>query len=398
MSFESREGGLVRPRAIFLAGLGLAVLVGLGFLASALFAGAAALLGSVVQCAVAGYIAYRYAFYSTKGARLVAGRLSVDDVGTLRFGERVLARRGDLARALVTPTDGALLVQLVRKGARPPIHVRVADDAEAQALLVALGQDAGHAAAQMVIASRVMAMPILKQLAVLLWPYPILIAALPHLAHGALPGAAVAAVLYTALLSLWPTTVRVGTDGVFTSWLGRRRFLAHEGTIGASFFHEVVGGKNYYGVDVVRRDGERVRLATGQGAVGEMQARQLEHRIREAADLRGRGDAGTIARGDRSLPDWLRDLRRLGAGATHHRSAATPPDVLLRIVEDSGATEEARAGAAVAAVTGGDEEARARVRVAAETSASPELRALLADIADGADDDALVPAIEALRR
>ena len=46
----------------------------------------------------------------------------------------------------------------------------------------------------------------------------------------------------------------------------------------------------------------------------------------------------------------LRLLRRIGAGAYDHRTSAVPTEALLRVVEDSAASAEERASAAIAAL------------------------------------------------
>ena len=408
-TFEIANGGLVRPRRLYLAGAAVAATLAAFVMAGAISAWSFVPLFALIHCSVLGLIALRYAFYSPGGASVLPGALHIDANGQLLFrpqeggAARVIARRDELTRALVTPTNGVMLVQLVRKGPRPPIYVRVEDEEEAQALLRALGQDAGHMAVELRIASWVLGLGIAHHLAVIVGTLAVFTMAWgiagPDFIHVFLRLLPLWG-LCVLVLTLWPMKVRVGTDGVLTRWLGRSRFYPHAETRAATVYDESIAMKRQHGVLVVRQNGERVRLPTGQSEIGAIAARQLCQRINEAAGLARSGVPGTTAvqRGERALVDWITDLRRQGAGATGHRTAATPPDVLLRLVEDSAAPAESRAGAAVVAITAGGDEARERVRLAAERSASPRLRVALTRIADEAEDEAIIEAIEAIER
>jgi hypothetical protein len=111
--------------------------------------------------------------------------------------------------------------------------------------------------------------------------------------------------------------------------------------------------------------------------------------------------AHALVRGGKSLLEWVRDLKRIGAGVVDHRTPAVPIDVLLRVVEDSAADAADRASAALAAISHASPDAKRRVRVAAEATASPHLRVALTRIAEDAsnsDDDLLATVLDDLEK
>lgn len=93
--------------------------------------------------------------------------------------------------------------------------------------------------------------------------------------------------------------------------------------------------------------------------------------------------------------DWVRTLRRLGAGVHGLRTPAVPHEVLLGLVEDSSAPPIERASAAVAVLASADPELHRRVHVAAATAASPKLRIAL-DRITSATEDQIATALEDL--
>jgi len=84
-------------------------------------------------------------------------------------------------------------------------------------------------------------------------------------------------------------------------------------------------------------------------------------------------------------------------GGGSYRDPAARGDDLWRVVEDTSAPEDARAGAAVALRN--EDGAHPRLRIAAEAVASPKLRVALEKASDpAADDEALDEALEAFDR
>ncbi len=373
--------------------------------AAAVLAGAPGLAVMTIHCLLFGTMAIGYGLQSTKNPLFHYGTLTLDDAA-LSLDGRPLVRREELKQAFVVPIKEAILVRLEHRGRlRPPIFVRVRDHDEAAALLRELGFDAEHVAAQMRIASGLLAMSAAAQLGFTLSPLlfflPGVLFASAVLHSASLVFAMIGALLaYLFTLSFAPTTVRVGTDGVVTRWLGRTRFIEHARIQTVKTYDEYLATKRQRGVRLVLTGGEEVRLPTGQMDVGESEAARLAQRIEEAREAHRRGTAGgatdVLARGERDVRAWVKFLRGVGAGAVDTRSPALPTDVLLQVVEDSRAAPVARASAAVAAIESGDEDARRRVRIAAETTASPRLRVALETISGETDDERLAETLARL--
>lgn len=409
-TFESADGsaGLVRPKLSYLVASAACGAVGAALLATAFVTGAYALISVIVNCVIIGAIAMRYGLMSTRKAHVAPGMLRVDRhqrllFQALRGREEVLAHRSELTHGFIAPTEGAMLVRLTRN-VNVPLFVRVRDASEGERLLLALGFDAEHVAAEMKVASGLLSKSVGKQL---LYMLPLLVlfmgVFLPmvsRLGHG---GPILLSVLplvaYSLAVAYLPTSIRIGTDGIFTSWLGQKRFIAHSDIEIASIYDESISSTRQHGVKLVLKSGKVVRIPTGQTDIGADDARQLCHRLYQALYARTDGAAApaAIAQGGRSLHDWIRDLRSLGAGAIGHRTQAMPLDALLRIVEDSRASARDRVVAALAAMSSGeDPDIERRVRVAAEASAAPHLRALLMRIVDDENYASIVNALEQL--
>lgn len=389
--FRSERAGLLRPKRFYL-GLGwlLVVLAPLLALSAFFTKGSTAMLA--FYAGLFGTMTLSYGMRSVKGAKADEGALSVDEKA-VTFAGKVLVQREELKQAFVVPGQGAPLVRLDKKGRfERPMFLRLSDRAEADAFMRALGLDAEHTAAEMRVATMLMGWSIGKQMLALLVPALLFVPTLMFLVKTTtlVLALSVAYVLYCIALSVAPTTVRIGTDGIVTKWLGRTRFIPHSQIITVSTYEEARGTKRHRGVQLMLKTGEVVKLPTGQRDVAVTDAAQLEQRIDEARQAFQRGaTAGTtdvLARGDRTAADWIRYLRGVGAGAVGPRAPAIPPDVLLRVVEDSKAAPLERASAAVAAIASGGDDAKQRVRIAADTTVSPKLRVALERIADGAEE------------
>jgi hypothetical protein len=172
-----------------------------------------------------------------------------------------------------------------------------------------------------------------------------------------------------------PSEVLVGADGVHIRWLTRRGFAritsverAELRTLGVVL--RLAGGRSFHHAmphEHALRFVERV---------GAMRA-AVEASVR--SDLEPR-----LARRDRSLKEWLGDLRAL-VREPMYRDAPVLPLVLWRIVDDPSRSDADRAAAAIA-LASTDPAARARIADVACATAQPELRAVLDAIAD---DDAI---------
>lgn len=194
-----------------------------------------------------------------------------------------------------------------------------------------------------------------------------------------------------ALLGLWflvsvlPSKITIGIDGVHARWLLHDRFFP----VGAIERVSPVGDR---GVRLDLASGDAPVLYTSMRRKRTTEA-QRQHRdavlarIEQAiAAYRARAAspeaASQVARGARTLEAWSEALRGLGAARGGYRDISLRRDDLLRVVEDPSVREDARAGAAWVLRRELDADERRRVRVAADVTASPELRAALDDALD----------------
>jgi hypothetical protein len=396
------EVGRVAPKAFYM-GLGLALW---GIVLPLLLAGilvAPPIAFGIVHCVLFGAMARRYGQRSTRGAKVTPGTLVITDTAVEHGGER-LALRSELRQGAVVPGADGTLVRLDRRGRRStPIHLRVSSEADGLAILRRLGFDAGHAAAELRIASGMMGMSVGRQMALMMPPIALMMvsavgiaAALPHAGAPIILLMAAALFAYVFSLVFTPTKVRIGTDGLITRWLGKERFIPFTSVRAFEVYTSVIGGKTQHGVKLTLERGEEVRLPTGQTDIGVSEAQGLAARIAEAQQAGKSGHAATttLLRGGRPAKDWLRALRAAGDQVQDLRTPAIPQEVLLRLVEDASADEAARIGAAIAATNAADPETKQRLRVAAEVSASPKLRVALDRIAEGASEDELADVLD----
>ena len=165
------------------------------------------------------------------------------------------------------------------------------------------------------------------------------------------------------------TTLRIGTDGVIVQRLWRRRFLPRAALASVTTDEDRVVLR--------RREGPLVVLRTS----GRIEAATVVQRIRDA--IAGPRDAtpeaaalSRLDRHGRSVREWLRQVRLLGAEHGGYRDAALDRRALLDVVEDGRAPAERRIAAAAALVTT-ENAVRRRVKAAAETCADPRLGAAL---------------------
>lgn len=357
-----------------------------------------------LHASIIGTVALAWLYRANKNPVFRPGELVVDSQGVHHKGQ-LIARRGDVRAAFTAHRDGAVEVRLDRRGIKPSILLRVADDAEARRVMQAVGMDATQTVAELKAASQIFGWPILKQLVVIL---------LPMIAAAALSGVAAALGAVFVLPILSPLTiitmlvlvfsrthVRIGADGVGTKWLGKQTFHPFSQMQDAASYAERVGGKTQLGVRLTMRDGEQAKIPCGQKGWNHVDPGEIEQRIREARDVHRRGewqlDPKLLARGERTLSDWLVALKSLGAGAgADMRTSAIPTDRLLSLIADAGAPGVARVAASIAALEQAPEEARSRARIAAVTTAEPSLRKSFERVAAATDDALLTEALAEL--
>lgn len=396
------EVGRVAPKAFYM-GLGLALW---GLALPLLVAGilvAPPIAFGIIHCILFGAMARGYGLLSTRGAPVTPGALVITDTAVEHAGQR-LALRSELRQGALVPDAEGILVRLERKGryARR-INLRVANEADGVAILRKLGFDADHSAADLRIASSLLAMSVGRQMALLLPPIAAVMASavgvaalLPHAGAPLILVMVFALLVYVFSIVFTSTKVRIGTDGIITRWLGRERFIPFTSLRSFETYADRIGGKVQRGVKLTLEGGEEVRLPTGQTDIGMTEAEALAARIAAAqrAGKSGNATSTTLLRGGRPAKDWLRALRAAGDQVQDLRTPAIPQEVLLRLVEDASADEAARIGAAIAATNATDAETKQRLRVAAEVSASPKLRVALDRIAEGASEDELAEVLD----
>lgn len=321
--------------------------------------------------------------------------IEVDERGLLVRGALV-RRRGSLARARILPrANRGPMVELRRPWDPYPMRLGLADLEGARAFVRALGLDAREGLTRFSIPFATSdGVAVLITIAILLFGVSVVIAP----ALGALTGPLIVlcAVLVARLLG---RTVTIGADGVlvegglgdrFVSWSDVRAVERTDGGVSRG------GVKNVSpGFELVLKDGARVRLRTLHERLREAMFEDdhlyEEARRAHAAFAGTSSPAAALLRGERSVADWVHALRRDGIG---YRVSAPAPEVLLRVALDATASEEARAGAAVA-LAARDPDARARLRVGAEGIATPRLRAAVIATLDE-DDEALELELERL--
>lgn len=407
-----REGSAASEASVEIAGAGVLVpkwgytVLGAVLLASilplvalALATGVYPLLVFGVHGLLFGGMALAYGARSISGARVVEGTLRATKSG-LALDGRLLARREALAQGFVLPSPEGTLVRFDRVGARAPLFVRVPDHDAAHRLLAAMGFDAEKTAARLRIASGLLALSGGKQALAIVTPLlfllPIVALTAQFVGRAAGPYVFAEVLVYVAYvlgIAFAPTTVTIGTDGAFVTWLHTTRFVRFDQVARVERFREFRSSKEQHGVRLHLHGGDVIRLHTGQGDLGMSDAARLESRLDDArsagntARSEDSSRVGSLQRGASALPDWVRSLRRLGAGAVDHRHAAVPRERLVRVVEDGTASSEERAYAAVALVSSDDPEARARVRIAAEATVEPRLRVALRRIEEVSRED-----------
>jgi hypothetical protein len=342
-------------------------------LTAALFAGGA--LASLAYSPIAKALLLRKVVATPEG-------LFVD--GALRVPRSAIRRA--LAHAL--PEGGyAVLIELPW----PRAHaVFLGKRAEADALVSALGQDATGSI------TRFRALPPwarhVRWLALLLTASPW---AFVHLVRFLPTWSMVLLVVFYAVIALpllLPQRVEVGQDGVYMRWLGNRRFVA---------FARIDRVRSTpFGVRLVLHDDREIEILLSQKENASPERDPLlegieqglaAHRAAPRAD-----EEALLARGSRSLEEWTRAMRDLGAGsAGGYRAVAIPRDRLWELLESPAAEASAREGAALALHASLDEEERARIARIATVTASPRLRIALTGVAEERDEARVRVALEA---
>jgi hypothetical protein len=198
--------------------------------------------------------------------------------------------------------------------------------------------------------------------------------------------------------AMWPAKLDVGVDGILWKWLFWKKFIPMSDVQGV--FREEERGiriQRKSGKDEVIYAAMRSRYKSNRGSQHRdaIVARVSETLTAYQARTGGADVATLIARGTRTKEEWVGALRKLARDDGGYRDAAVREEDLLRVLEDPGAPEDARAGAALVLKSRAKGELKERVRVAAEATASPKLRVVL-DAAANEDDAALEEALHGI--
>ncbi|MBW2526445.1 MAG: hypothetical protein JRI23_19855 [Deltaproteobacteria bacterium] len=319
--------------------------------------------------------------------------------GWLQLGDERI-ERAHIESGIIIPGTGYHTVQLRRRGLRPPVELRVADEDEGRAILEKLGLAATQTVASFRGMSRVH-QSVWLTLATVMGTMVLASAATAGLAALLGPGAATPSMLLWLLvlitLVVAPSRIEVGADGVLVRWLGRTRFIGHADIEEVQM--KVIGlGKNRRAtVEIALASGEKVVLPTGSAHFDQGRCRGIVRRIRAAHDSFQRGESvhaeALLRRGERTHVDWVKALRSADAHASL-RSAPVPRDRLWRIVEDVAVAPLDRAVAAVSLGRRLEADERARLEQTAVATAAPRLRIALDAVARGSDDEALGEVLE----
>jgi len=351
------------------------------------FSGVVAWLGAVVAPALA-LLAWQRARTPSGGARLEASREGLFSC------DKLVVRRADMVRAVVVPEGARALVSVQRRQGFYVV-IEAPDEPTAHAIVAALGLSAEQRRAAFLVDS-----PLATRL-----PVRALLATLGVSLAAAAVGLFLGQAWTALLLAPWylfflvysrPAELKIGTDGVLLSWLGKKTLIQYSEIV------KII--RDASGLCFSMTDGRTVRV--GAAWTASLRSRSqpelrspgayldaLLDRIRLAKEAAGTADITVLDRGGKPLSDWLLELRALTLrDPKGFRHAPVVPEALWKTVENGQAPPGARAAAAVALQPSLDDAGRARLRVAAATVVAPKLRVALTAAAER-DEEALSQAL-----
>ncbi len=379
--FQRRRGAAPTVALSFAAAVLLSVV-----LPSVYGLGGAFVLGGLALSALVGVLAsWRFEPFRRK----YTGTLEADERGVLADGT-VLAPRQDLVQGYVQPGTWGPVVRLQARGAAGVISVHSTGTDDAEALLRALHLDAGAARLTFWAPSLVLVSMLVQFVAIAAWMATGTLAA--ELRH---PLVIPIWIVLMMVLTLLPTRVITGADGVRVAWIGRGRFVPY-GQVKDVLVEA-------WGLSLHLEDGRVVPIKFEPSswwgrrnnwllrALFQNQRAALEERVRQGlrAHVERRRDedaSALLLRGERTREEWVASLRALGAGESGYRSASVPRDVLWRVAENASARPDERVAAAVALRAKLSEGERAKLAGLAEATAAPRVRLALEVAARGDDD------------
>jgi len=330
------------------------------------------------------------------------GQLRADERG-LSLDDTLIVARDSIRHGHLLRQSGAIYVRLGR--AMRLVDVEVADDAEGEALLIAMRLDPARSVGQYPMNHGTYRSAWIRAGVFAVFSVGSLALMVPFAVRGhSIAALVLLFAVWGAGILAWAVNnfvrVAVGADGVrFRRLLGRARFLPFSKLESAAIERT--------DVFLRLRDGTRIemhcpptkktgwwlphvlqdRANEGQMFVDRVNA-QIARHDGHSADLR------VLARAGRETREWLREVALASDEHASFRDPAVPADTLWRVVEDTAAASTARAGAALALRRQLDDEGRTRLRVLADACAAPPLRVALQVAASTAEADALEEAFE----
>ncbi len=316
----------------------------------------------------------------------------------LTVGEKVIPRL-KLRSALLRHEAERKFVLLRGKGLlAPSVDVEVSDDEAADLLTQALALDARSTTAEFSLLRRAVNLrPALAAIVIVtmaaLFGFVMVGGASLFIALAPLLVLAAALTIGLPLLLLSRTAkLRVGADGIMVrNGLSRGQFYSHDD----------ISAVHAEGSSVIlerpHKPSLHFQVAGAQKKLAEEHARTAKSivwRIDKARDahraLAGATPQGAVvlAQGERTVREWIEDLKRVGEGANvTFRNALLTRDQLLSIVESTSAAAKERLAAAVALRSKLTDDEKPRIRVAAERCVAPELRERMVRVLDASDEE-----------
>lgn len=198
-------------------------------------------------------------------------------------------------------------------------------------------------------------------------------------------------------LSMLPSTIEVGADGILLlqRW-SKRRFIPiaiveHVSPTGP----RGIRLRYYNGAEEVIETGPADMLDGVDHVREQIYAEILDAMAAWNANDSSANAAARVARGNRTTREWAELLKGMRGGGGDYRSSEMRDEDLWLVLESAAHPEESRAAAAVILRERGDV-ARARIRVAAQASASPRLRVALEVASDAKphEDEEILAALD----
>ncbi len=325
----------------------------------------------------------------------------------LRIGD-ALVPRARLASALLRHEHEKAYVVLGRKGflRAASVDIQVESEDQADELCRALGLDAASTTAEFKLfrddeATRKTALVAIAAAAGVM--VAVTRAHLGALAPLLMVGLLFLVVVPVLILSR-QVKLRVGADGIaLREGLTGRRFVSHDEIRSVSADGVAITIELEHGspIRLNLASGKRRRRRTDRTAEVERQAQSIVWRIEKAREayraLAGDAPQAALAldRGEKTLREWIDQLRAIGVGANAtFRSAQLTREQLLRIVESTTAAARERIAAAVALREALTDEEKPRIRVAADRCAEPALGEAMVRVALAPSDEELESALE----